>query len=74
MEILLGTNAECTEFVPWNNSEIILDFFFSNLNGFKLEIFLKNFSYGKNFKLLRKDSQPIYLRIGIRKIYKHNIY
>jgi hypothetical protein len=29
-----------------------------------LEIFLKNFSCGKNFKLLRQDSDPSYLRAG----------
>jgi hypothetical protein len=29
-----------------------------------LEIFLRNCSYGKNFKLLRKDSVPSYLRVG----------
>jgi hypothetical protein len=32
---------------------------------FKLEIFPKKFFYGKNFKLLRKDSDPSYLHVGI---------
>jgi hypothetical protein len=39
-------------------------FFLSNYRGFKLEIFLRNFSYEENFKLLRKDSDPSYLCVG----------
>jgi hypothetical protein len=42
-----------SEFFPWNNSDIILDFF------------LGNFSNGENFKLIRMDSDPSYLRVGI---------
>jgi hypothetical protein len=42
-----------SEFFPWNNSDILWDFF------------LRNFSYGQNFKLLRKDSDPSYLRVGL---------
>jgi hypothetical protein len=50
MEILLGTNAECT----WNFSHGIIPTFFWI------------FSYRKKFKFLRKDFDPSYLRIGIR--------
>jgi hypothetical protein len=50
-------------FFPWNNSNILLDFVLSNHRGFKLEIFLRNFSDGKNSKLLRKGSHLSYLRV-----------
>jgi hypothetical protein len=41
MEILLGTNVERTR--NFSYSDILLDFF------------LRNYSYGKNFKLLRRS-------------------
>jgi hypothetical protein len=40
-----------------DSSDILLEFFLSNERGFILEIFLKNFSDGRNLKLLRKDSE-----------------
>jgi hypothetical protein len=49
MEILLGTNAECSR----------------NFSHGIISTFYWIFSYGKNFKLLRKDSDPSYLRVGI---------
>jgi hypothetical protein len=49
MEILLGTNAECSR----NFSQGIIPTFYWI------------FSYGKKFKLLRKDFDPSYLRIGL---------
>jgi hypothetical protein len=44
--------AMYSEFFPWNNSDIFLDFF------------ARNFSCGKKIKFLRKDFNPSYLRIG----------
>jgi hypothetical protein len=53
MEILLGTNAECHR-----------NFSHGIIHTIYWIFILRNFSYGKFFKLLRRDYDPSFLRVG----------
>jgi hypothetical protein len=56
-----------SEFFQWNNSDILLDFYWITAN-LSWKFSKGIFSYGNFFKLLRKDSDPSYLRVGYGKM------